>query len=111
MLHVCSIFVWIMIKMQQLPRILNGKSTDKALFCLYEEIYFICTTYLFDLGLVLKLQFSFVIYIYILFKFCHLADAFIQSDLQMRTTEPKKNKHLIHNFLKIKLKKKKKKVN
>ncbi len=24
-------------------------------------------------------------YIYITFKFCHLADAFIQSDLQMRT--------------------------
>ncbi len=35
MLHVCSIFVWIMIKMQWLLLILNGKSTDKALFCLY----------------------------------------------------------------------------
>ncbi len=66
MLHVCSIFVWIMIKMQWLPLILNGKSTDKALFCLYEEISFICVTYLFDLGLVLKFKFSFVIYIYIL---------------------------------------------
>ena len=96
MLHVCSIFVWIMIKMQWLPLILNGKSTDKALFCLYEEIYFICVTYLFDLGLVLKFQFSFVIYIYILFKFCHLADAFIQSDLQMRTIEAiKTNKRAI----------------
>ncbi len=42
MLHVCSIFVWIMIKMQWLPLILNGKSTDKALFCLYEEISVIC---------------------------------------------------------------------
>ncbi len=66
MLHVCSIFVWIVIKIQWLPLILNGKSTDKALFCLYEEIHFICVTYVFDLGLVLKFQFSFVIYIYIL---------------------------------------------
>ncbi len=81
MLHVCSIFVWIMIKMQWLPLILNGKSTDKALFCLYEEISVICVTYLFDLGLVLKCQFSFVIYIYIILK------NVIQSDLQMRTNE------------------------
>ncbi len=43
--------------------------------------------YLFDLGLVLKFQFSFVIYIYIIFKFCYLADIFIQSDLQMRRIE------------------------
>ncbi len=57
-----------MIKMQGLPLILNGKSTDIALFCLYEEIYFICVTYLFDLELVLKFKFSFVIYIYILFS-------------------------------------------
>ncbi len=58
------------------------------LICLYEEIYFICVTYLFDLGLVLKFQFQFfVIYIYIIFKFCYLADTFIQSDLQMRTME------------------------
>ncbi len=28
-----------MIKMQWLPLILNGRSTDKALFCLYEDIY------------------------------------------------------------------------
>ncbi len=41
MLHVCSIFVWIMIKMQWLPLILNGKSTDKALFGLNEDIHFI----------------------------------------------------------------------
>ncbi len=92
MLHVCSIFVWIMIEMQWLPLILNGKSTDKALFCLYEEIYFIC--YLFDLELVLKFQFSFVIYI--IFTFCYLAEAFIQSDLQMRRIEAMKtNKRAI----------------
>ncbi len=51
MLHVCSIFVLIMIKML-LPLILNGKNTDKALFWLYEYIYFICVTYLIDLGLI-----------------------------------------------------------
>ncbi len=82
-----------MIKIQWLPLIINGKSTDKALFCLYEEIYFICVTYLFDLGLVLKFQFSFV---YIIFKFCYLADTFILSDLQMRTIEAiKTNKKAI----------------
>ncbi len=66
MLHVCSIFVWIMIKMQWLPLILNGKSTDKA-FCLYEEIYFICVTYLFDLELVfnLVLLFTFTLYLHL----------------------------------------------
>ncbi len=53
--------------MQWSPPILNGKSTDKALFCLYEDISFICVTYLFDLGLVLKLKFSFVIYSYIIY--------------------------------------------
>ncbi len=79
-------------KMQWLTLILNGKSTDNALFCLYEEIGFICVTYLFDLGLVLKFQFSFVIYIYIMFKLCYLADTFIQSDLQMRTIEAIKTK-------------------
>ncbi len=47
--------------MPWLPLILNG---NKALFCLCEELYFICVT-LFDLGLVLKFQFSLVIYIYI----------------------------------------------
>ncbi len=81
----CSIFVWI--KMQWLPIILHGKRTDKALFCLYEEIYFICVTYLFDLELVLKWKFSIVIYISIIFTFCHLADDFIQSNLQMRRIE------------------------
>ncbi len=82
--------------MQWLPLILNRKSTDKALFCLYEEIYFICVTYLFDLGFVLKVQFGLVIYIYIIFTFSHLADAFIQSDLQMRTIEAiKTNKRAI----------------
>ncbi len=72
-----------------MPLILNGYTTDKALFCLYKDIYFICITYLFDLGLVLKCQFSFVIYI--IFK-CYLADAFIQSDLQTRTIEAIKTK-------------------
>ncbi len=67
--------------MQWLPLILSGKITDKALVCLYEDIY------LFDLGLVLKFQFSFVIYINIIFTFNHLADAFIQSDLHMKTIE------------------------
>ncbi len=62
MLHVCCIFVWMMIKMQWLPLILNGKSTEKFLVCLYKEIYFICITCLFDLGFVLKFQFSFVIF-------------------------------------------------
>ncbi len=89
MVHVCSIFVWMMIKMQWLPLILNGKSTDKALVCLY-EISFICVTYFFDLELVLKFQFSFVIFIYIIFPFCYLAEAFIQSNLQMRRIEAMK---------------------
>ncbi len=84
MLHACSIFVWIMVNIQWLRLILNGKSTDKALFCLYEEIYLICVTYLFDLGL---FYFNLVIYIYIIFKCSYLADAFIQSDLQTRTIE------------------------
>ncbi len=92
MLHVCSIFVWIVIKLQGFPLILKGKITDKALFYLYEDIYFICVTYIFDLGLVFKFQFSFI---YITFTFC-LADGFIQSDLQMRTIEAiKPNKRAI----------------
>ncbi len=98
MLHVCSIFVLIMIQMQWLPLILNGRSTDKALLCLYEEISLICVTYLFDLGLVLQFQFSCVIYIYITFQFCYLAlaDIFIQSDLQMRRIEAiKTNKRAV----------------
>jgi len=79
MLHVCSIFVWIMIKTQCLPT--------------YNFKFQLC--YLFDLGLVLKFQFSFI-YINIIFKFCYLADAFIQSDVQMRTTEAiKTNKRAI----------------
>ncbi len=41
---------------------LNGKSTDKTLVCLYEEINFKCVTCLFDLGFVLKFQCSFVIF-------------------------------------------------
>ncbi len=74
MLHVYGISVWITIQMQRLPLILNGRSTDRALLCSYEEIYFICVTYLFDFGLVFKLQFSFVIYIYIRFTFSYLAE-------------------------------------
>ncbi len=42
--------------------VFNGKSTDKALVCLYEEIYFIGVTCLFDLGFVLKFQVTFVIF-------------------------------------------------
>ncbi len=53
MLHVCSIFVFVSL-------ILIEKSTDKALFCLYEKyLFYLC--YLFDLELVLKFQFNFVI--------------------------------------------------
>ncbi len=82
--------------MQRLPILLNGKSTNKALFCLYEEIYFICVTYLIDLGLVLKFQFSFVIYIYMIFIYILLlADAFIQSDLQRTIEAIKTNKKAI----------------
>ncbi len=69
--------------MLMLHMYINGKSTDKALFCLYKDIYFISVTYLFDLELVLKLLF----YVIMLFTFCYLADAFIQSDLQMKTIE------------------------
>ncbi len=39
------------------------------------------------LELVLKFQFSFVIYIYIILTFCYLTEAFIQSDLQIRRIE------------------------
>ncbi len=60
----------------KLPLILYVKSTNKALFYLHEDINFIFGTYLFDLGLVLKILFSFVIYIYVIFKCCYLAEAF-----------------------------------
>jgi len=40
-----------------------------------------------DFDIKVKLPFSIHIYIYITFTFNKLADAFIQSDLQMRTTE------------------------
>ncbi len=43
-------------------------------------LFYLC--YLVDLQLVLKFQISFVIYIYIIFTF-YLAEAFIQSDLQI----------------------------
>ncbi len=45
---------------------------------------FILFVLLIYLGLVLKKLFSLVIYIYIIFKLCYLADAFIQSDLHKR---------------------------
>ncbi len=44
-LYVFSVFVWNVIKMQWLPLILNEKSTDYALDCLYEDNYFICIIY------------------------------------------------------------------
>ncbi len=65
-----------MIKMQWLPLILNGKSTDKALFCLYEDIYFMCYLFIW-FRTFLKFPFSFVIYIYIIFTLCYIAEAFI----------------------------------
>ncbi len=77
--------------MQWLTLILNGKSTDNALFCLYEEIGLICVTYLFDLGLVLKFQLVLLLHLHYV-KLCYLADTFIQSDLQMRTIEAIKTK-------------------
>ncbi len=48
--------------MQWLPLILNGKSTDTALVCLYEEIGFISATCFFYLRFVLKFQFNLVIF-------------------------------------------------
>ncbi len=59
-------------------------------YFVYVNIFILFVLLLFDLGLVLKFQFSFVIYIYIIFKLCYLADAFIQSDLQMRTIDATK---------------------
>ncbi len=76
MLHVCSIFVWIMINAMVL--ILIWK---KQFFVLWRD-FFIFVTYLFDLELVLKFTFSFVIYIYI----CHLAEA-LSKATQMRRIE------------------------
>ncbi len=62
MLYVCCIFVWIMIKMQWLPLILNGKSTDKALVVFMKRfILFVCNLFIW-FGVVLKFQFSFVIF-------------------------------------------------
>ncbi len=63
----------------------------------YMKRFLLC--YLFDLGLVLKFQFSFVVYIYIIFSLCYLADAFIQSNLQMRTIEAIKNQQKSNNVL------------
>ncbi len=56
-------------------------------YFVYMKRFILFVTYLFDLGFVLKFQFSFVIYIYIIFTFYYLAEAFIQSDLQMRRIE------------------------
>ncbi len=66
------------------------RAQTKPYFVLNEDIYFICVTYLFDFWLVFK--FSFVIYIYIILKFCYLAVTSIQCDLQMRTIEAIKTK-------------------
>ncbi len=57
-------------------------------YFVYMNIFILFVLLLFDLGLVLKFQFSFVIYI--IFKLCYLAEAFIQSDLQMRTIDATK---------------------
>ncbi len=66
-------------------------------YFVYMKRFLLC--YLFDLGLVLKFQFSFVVYIYIIFTLCYLADAFIQSNLQMRTIEAIKNQQKSNNVL------------
>ncbi len=66
-------------------------------YLVYMKRFILC--YIFDLGLVLKFQFSFVVYIYIIFTLCYLADAFIQSNLQMRTTEAIKNQQKSNNVL------------
>ncbi len=87
---VCNIFVWIMIKMQRLPHILNEKSTDKALFYLYEEISFICVTCLFDVGLVLKCLFNCIISIYIIFLFSYFYLCFYP---KRRTDEDNRSNH------------------
>ncbi len=90
MLHVCSIFVWIVIKLQGFPLILKGKITDKALFYLYEDINFICVTYIFDLGLVFKFQFSFI-YIYILFSRRFYPKRLTNEDNRSNQTKQKSN--------------------
>ncbi len=64
MLNVCSIFVWMMIKMQWLPLILMERAQTKPYFFIWRDLFDLC--YLFDLGLVLTFQFSFFIYIYII---------------------------------------------
>ncbi len=51
--------------MQGLPQTLNGKSTDKALFCLYEDIYLICYfIWGFFLNFSLVLLFTFTLYLH-----------------------------------------------
>ncbi len=54
MLHLCSIFVWIVIKIQWLPLILNGKRTGKTFVYMKRFILFV----LIDWGFVLKFQFT-----------------------------------------------------
>ncbi len=71
---------------------------EQTWFVYIKRFYFV--TYLFDFGVVLKFQFSFVIYI--IFTFCYLADAFIQRDLYMRRIEAiKTNKRAIKCYISI----------
>ncbi len=53
MLHVCIIFVWIVIKTQWLPLILNRKSSGKALASDFREISFSFIMHLFALEFIL----------------------------------------------------------
>ncbi len=62
---------------------------------IWRYLLYLCYLFIW-FGHVLKFLFSFVIYIYIIFKFGQLAYAIIQSDLQMRTIEAiKTNKRAI----------------
>ncbi len=69
MLHVRSIFVWIMIKMQWLPLILNGKGADKALFFYMKRFILFVFFIYFIWGIFLNVNLV-VICIYIIFLFC-----------------------------------------
>ncbi len=53
---------------------------------------------LFDFGLVLKFQFSLVIYIYIIYTFCYLADAFIQKRLTNEDNISNQNQQKSNNM-------------
>ncbi len=79
-----------MIKMQWLPLILNGKSTDKALFGLYEDIHFIWIWACFKFK---------KIYIYLHYiTFSHLAYAFTQSDLLNEDNRSNQNQQKSNNM-------------